>query len=88
MAKPNDQGGSAPEESEGSENVLDHLGRQLRNTLSSDLEQPAYLGDPAIPPAFDETLQRLKKSVELREQGIEAVRATFESINLDDEEKP
>jgi hypothetical protein len=87
MAKPNDAGAKAPEEVEVPGEILDHLGRQLRNSLSSESEQPTYLGDPAIPPAFDETLQRLKKSVELREQGIEAVRATFESINLEDEEK-
>ncbi len=62
------------------EALIDHLGRPLRNTLSGDLEQPAYPGDPAIPPEFTDTLQRVKQSVELREHGVEAVRATLDQI--------
>jgi hypothetical protein len=68
--------------------LIDHLGRPLRNTLTVDAEQPAYLGDPAIPPEFADTLQRVKESVELREHGVEAVRATLDLIVPELSDKP
>jgi hypothetical protein len=70
--------------------LIDHLGRPLRNTLTVDADQPAYLGDPAIPPEFADTLQRVKESVELREHGVEAVRATLDLMapELSDQPDP
>ena len=76
----NRDGDTADGKPDQTEALIDHVGHQLRNTLSADTEQPAYLGDPTIPAEFTATLERLKKSVELREQGVEAVRATLDAL--------
>jgi hypothetical protein len=63
--------------------VQEHLARQLRATYVETLEKPAYLGDPALPPAFDDHLNRLaaRERQKTRErasrQGLAAVAAAL-----------
>ncbi|HEX2509160.1 MAG TPA: hypothetical protein VHK66_01450 [Microvirga sp.] len=64
--------------------VQDFLGRQLRSAYGEALEKPAYLGDPALPRAFDELLYRLaagERSRHLaRERGLVAVRTALQDL--------
>lgn len=39
--------------------VQDYLGQQLRATYLEVQDKPAYLGDPALPPEFDQYIHRL-----------------------------
>jgi hypothetical protein len=61
--------------------VQEHLGRQLRATYVEAQDRPVYLGDPALPPQFDEHLYRLAARESPRErarlQGLAAVAAAL-----------
>ena len=52
----------------------DFLGQKLRAAYAEAEEKPSYLGDPALPPEFEEKVLAVEKSVEVHEKGIEAVR--------------
>ena len=54
--------------------VQDFLGQKLRAAYAEAEEKPAYLGDPALPPEFEQKVLAVEKSVEVHEKGIEAVR--------------
>lgn len=59
--------------------VQEHLGRELRAEYFQRGDRPKYLGDPALPLAFDSYLYRLEqverasKLVRIREHGALAV---------------
>jgi hypothetical protein len=63
--------------------IQEHLARQLRATYVETLEKPAYLGDPALPTAFDDHLRRLAAGERQRirerasRQGLAAVAAAL-----------
>jgi hypothetical protein len=59
--------------------VQEHLARQLRAEYHRTEDKPAFLGDPVVPPAFDEHLQRLeaKEREIIGERGLEAVEAAL-----------
>jgi hypothetical protein len=63
--------------------IQDHLGRQLRSILNQVADKPAYLGDPALPPEFDQQLHRLERTVKTHEIGV---RAVGEALGIDDAE--
>ncbi len=64
--------------------VQEHLARQLRATYYERQDKPAFVGDPALPPAFDEPLYRLRVHEHARESrragecGLAAVRAALQ----------
>jgi hypothetical protein len=66
--------------------VREHLGRELRAAYVTKQDMPAYLGDPALPLAFDEPLRRLdkKERTERRkrahDQGVSAVGSALEQF--------
>jgi hypothetical protein len=59
--------------------VQEHLARQLRAEYHRTEDKPAFLGDPAVPAAFDEHLLRLeaKEREIIGERGLEAVEAAL-----------
>ena len=59
--------------------VQEHLARQLRAEYHRTQDKPAFLGDPAVPVAFDEPLRRLEETERERihERGVEAVEAAL-----------
>lgn len=63
--------------------VQDHLARQLRAAYVETLDKPAYVGDPALPPQFDDHLRRLAVNERQRRrerasrQGLAAVAAAL-----------
>jgi hypothetical protein len=59
--------------------VQEHLARQLRAEYHRTEDKPAFLGDPAVPAAFDEHLHRLeaKEREIIGERGLEAVEAAL-----------
>ena len=70
-----------PVETAGLERPLqEHLGQQLRATYNTLDLKPAYLGDPAIPPEFDEQIYRIEQSQIARERGVEAVEEALRDI--------
>jgi len=54
--------------------VQDHLGQKLRAAYAETEDKPAYLGDPALPAAFEHKLVELEKSEEVHEKSVEAVK--------------
>lgn len=70
--------------------VQEHLARQLRAEYHRTEDKPAFLGDPAVPPLFDEHLHRLeeKEREKIGERGLEAVEAALldpsGAVKLDD----
>jgi hypothetical protein len=60
--------------------VQDHLGRQLRSTYTELQDKPAYLGDPALPLAFDDPLYRLAARERVRDRGVTAVRSALQDL--------
>lgn len=64
--------------------VQEHLGRELRAALHEGAPAPAYVGDPALPPAFDEYLRRLAllpqspEGERARSLGLAAVEAALQ----------
>lgn len=59
--------------------VQEHLARQLRAEYHRTEEKPAFLGDPVVPPAFDEHLHRMeaKEREKIGERGLQAVEAAL-----------
>ena len=66
--------------------MQEHLARQLRAAYVETQDKPAYLGDPALPPTFDEHLHALRATEIAREreragaQGLSAVSIALESL--------
>jgi uncharacterized protein (DUF2267 family) len=64
--------------------VAEHLGKELRAALQEGQPAPAYLGDPGLPPDFDEYLARLAEhdrrrgADRVREIGLAAVEAALQ----------
>jgi hypothetical protein len=61
------------------EPVRERLGRELRAAYSVD-DKPAFLGDPALPPAFDEPVRRLHQSRKAHETGVAAVERALSEL--------
>jgi hypothetical protein len=63
------------------QDVRDHLGQKLRAVYRERQEKPAYLGDPALPLAFDEPIRQLTILCSERERagrhGLAAVAAAL-----------
>ena len=71
--------------------VQEHLARQLRAAYVETQDKPAFLGDPALPVAFDEHLHALR-SVEIArereragEQGLAAVSTALGRLEAPEE---
>jgi hypothetical protein len=62
--------------------LQEHLGQQLRTTYHELAPKPAFLGDPAIPPEFEHHLQRLETREKIHNQGVEAVKAALEDLDI------
>jgi len=64
--------------------VQEHLARQLRAAYVETQDKPAFLGDPALPPAFDDQLYALRSGEVARERaragahGLAAVSTALE----------
>lgn len=54
--------------------VQDHLGQKLRAAYNELADKPKYLGDPALPPEFDQQLLRMEMTIRTHEEGVEAVK--------------
>ena len=54
--------------------VQDHLGQKLRAAYNELAGKPKYLGDPALPPEFDQQLLRMEMTLRTHEEGIDAVK--------------
>jgi hypothetical protein len=54
--------------------VQDHLGQKLRAAYNELAGKPRYLGDPALPPEFDQQLLRMEMTLRTHEEGVEAVK--------------
>ena len=67
--------------------IQEHLGRQLRATLVDTQDKPAYLGDPALPSAFDQYLYEMARNHGTREcrranyHGLAAVATALEGVS-------
>lgn len=71
--EPSDRPGSLPED------VREHLGRKLRSELRLGGEdQPAFLGDDALPPRFATLVHQLERREKSAQQGVEAIRREFD----------
>ena len=57
--------------------VQDHIAQQMRSEYHLQADRPAFLGDPAVPPTFDEPLRRLaeRERARVHELGLAAVAA-------------
>lgn len=53
--------------------VQEHLGKELRGVYNVLADKPTYLGESALPAAFDTQLDRLARRVAASEQGAAAV---------------
>jgi hypothetical protein len=64
--------------------VQEHLGQQLRATYRETEAKPAYLGDPALPSAFDDVVHRLATRdaarARARSGGLGAVRSALQDL--------
>jgi len=58
--------------------VQEHIGRQLRTAYNTLEQKPAFLGDDALPSAFEPHILRLMNRETLRDRGVEAVRRALE----------
>ena len=66
--------------------LREHLGRRLRSEFRLEAEQPAFLGDTAVPPQFTSLVRRIEEREELPgREGLQAIRDEF---GLPDEEPP
>jgi hypothetical protein len=54
--------------------VQDHLGQKLRAAYAETEGKPAYLGDPALPPEFEDKVLAIERSAEVHDKGVEAVK--------------
>jgi hypothetical protein len=63
--------------------LQEHLAQQLRTTYHVMTDKPAFLGDAAVPPQFEEHLRRLEAKdrerhhEKVRQRGIEAVESAL-----------
>jgi hypothetical protein len=58
--------------------VQEHLGKELRGIYNVLADKPTYLGESALPTAFDTQLDRLARRVTASEQGAAAVREALQ----------
>ena len=58
--------------------VQEHLGKELRGIYNVLADKPTYLGESALPAAFDAQLNRLARRVAASEQGAAAVSEALE----------
>jgi hypothetical protein len=65
--------------------VQERLGRELRVTYGAIEAKPAFLGDPALPPQFDETVRRLHRSTKAHETGVAAVEKALAGLGTPEE---
>lgn len=63
--------------------VREHLGRELRTTYHAEVEKPAFLGDPGVPPQFEPYIQKIEAQERVHEQGVEAVRMALQDMQID-----
>ena len=67
--------------------LQEHLGQQLRTTYTALTDKPAFLGDAAVPPQFEEHLQRLEAKdrerhhEKVRQRGIAAVESALQNLD-------
>lgn len=59
------------------EDVREHLGRKLRSELRLESEQPAFLGDDALPPRFAGLVRQIERRELSSQKGVEAIRKEF-----------
>ncbi|MEA1832501.1 hypothetical protein U8607_10440 [Methylobacterium durans] len=62
------------------EPVRDHLGQQLRTVYNVDAGKPQYLGDEAVPQAFEPQIKRLETRLKTHEEGTIAVEGALDRI--------
>jgi hypothetical protein len=73
--------------------LQEHLGQQLRTTYHVMTDKPSFLGDPAVPPQFEEHLQRLEAKDrerhrdKVRQRGIAAVETALQGLAQPPERK-
>ncbi len=67
--------------------VKEHLGRELRAAYGTVEPKPGFLGDPALPPEFDDPVRRLHQSHKAHETGVAAVEQALSDL-IDPEERP
>lgn len=58
--------------------VQEYLGKELRGIYNVLADKPTYLGESALPAAFDMQLNRLERRVAASEQGAAAVRKALQ----------
>lgn len=63
--------------------IQEHLAQQLRTTYHAMAEKPAFLGDPVVPPQFDQHIQRLEIREKAHDKGIQAVKAALRDLGVD-----
>jgi hypothetical protein len=69
--------------------LQEHLGQQLRTTYTALTDKPAFLGDAAVPPQFEEHLQRLEAKdrerhhEKVRQRGIAAVENALQNLDVE-----
>lgn len=63
--------------------IQEHLAQQLRTTYHEMADKPAFLGDPVVPPQFDQHIQRLEIREKAHDRGIQAVKAALRDIGVD-----
>ncbi|MDR7038289.1 MULTISPECIES: hypothetical protein [Methylobacterium] len=62
------------------EPVRDHLGQQLRTVYHVDAGKPEFLGDEAVPKAFEPQIKRLETRLKTHEEGTAAVGDALDRI--------
>ncbi len=60
--------------------VQERLGRELRAAYDTTEPKPAFLGDPALPPDFDEPVRRLHQSHKAHQTGVAAVERALSDL--------
>jgi len=63
--------------------IQEHLAQQLRTTYHVMADKPAFLGDPVVPPQFDQHIQRLEIREKAHDKGIQAVKAALRDLGVD-----
>lgn len=64
--------------------IREHLGVQLRTEYDVISEKPAFLGDPAIPPQFEEQIVRLETRERVHTKAVEAVAHALQDVVLEE----
>lgn len=60
--------------------IQEHLGRELRAAYGTVEAKPAFLGDPALPPEFDDPVRRLHQSHKAHDTGVAAVERALSDL--------